>query len=70
MPKAIDLNYTTPTEYAGEAEGGRMHAYCLAGIASAVAATRRDTEAAALWGVRQPQRDRAGRGEAGAYEKR
>jgi hypothetical protein len=28
-----------------------MHAYCLAGIASALAATGRDTEAAALWGA-------------------
>ena len=48
--KAIDLYHTTLTEYAGEADD-RLHAYCLAGIASALAATGRDTEAAALWGA-------------------
>lgn len=42
---------TTLTEYAGDAEAGRIDAYCLAGIASALAATGRDTEAAALWGA-------------------
>jgi len=32
-------------------EAGRNQAYCLAGIASALAATSHDTEAAALWGA-------------------
>ena len=37
------------TEYAGE--DSRIHAYCLAGIASVLAATGHDPEAAALWGA-------------------
>ena len=49
--EAIDLYHTTLTEYADEAEAGRLQAYCLAGIASALAATGRDTEAAGLWGA-------------------
>lgn len=49
--KAIDLYYTTLTEYAGGAEAVRMRAYCLAGIASALSATGRETEGAALWGA-------------------
>ncbi len=48
--KAIDLYYTTLTVYADEADA-RLHVYCLAGIGSALAATGRDTEAAALWGA-------------------
>jgi predicted ATPase/class 3 adenylate cyclase len=48
---AIDLYRTTLTEYAGEVEAGRLDAYCLAGIASALAATGRDAEAATLWGA-------------------
>ncbi|HST17894.1 MAG TPA: hypothetical protein VLK36_09510, partial [Gaiellaceae bacterium] len=36
-------------EYAGE--DSRIHAYCLAGIASVLAATGHDPEAAALWGA-------------------
>ena len=46
---AIDIYYASLTEYTGET--GRGDAYCLAGIASALAATGRDTEAAALWGA-------------------
>ena len=49
--KAIDLYQTTLSEYPDEAEGGRLDAYCLAGIASALAATGRDNEAASLWGA-------------------
>jgi len=48
---AIDLYRATLTEYAGEIEAGRLDAYCLAGIASALAATGRDAEAATLWGA-------------------
>jgi predicted ATPase/class 3 adenylate cyclase len=48
---AIDLYRTTLTDYADEVQGGRLDTYCLAGIASALAATGRDTEAAALWGA-------------------
>lgn len=46
---AIDLYQTTRVEYAGESP--RNDVYCLAGIASALAATGRDTEGAALWGA-------------------
>ncbi len=46
---AIEIYRTTMTEYA--AEDSRIHAYCLAGIASALAATGHDPEAAALWGA-------------------
>jgi predicted ATPase/class 3 adenylate cyclase len=47
--EAINLYHITLTGHAGES--GRIHAYCLAGIASALAATGHDTEAAALWGA-------------------
>jgi tetratricopeptide (TPR) repeat protein len=46
---AIEIYRTTLTEYAGE--DSRIHSYCLAGIASALAATGHDTQAAALWGA-------------------
>ena len=48
--EAIDLYRTT---HHGVRRRGRarIHAYCLAGIASALAATGRDPEAAALWGA-------------------
>jgi predicted ATPase len=48
---AIDQYRTTLIDHADEVQGGRLDAYCLAGIASALAATGRDTEAAALWGA-------------------
>jgi tetratricopeptide (TPR) repeat protein len=47
--EAIEIYRTTLTEYAGE--DSKFHAYCLAGIASALAATGHDTQAAALWGA-------------------
>jgi tetratricopeptide (TPR) repeat protein len=47
--EAIDIYRTTLTECAGE--DSRIDAYCLAGIASALAATGHDMEAAALWGA-------------------
>lgn len=47
--EAIEIYRTTMTEYAGE--DSRIHAYCLAGIASVLAATGHDSEAAALWGA-------------------
>lgn len=59
--EAIEIYQATMTDWdrarrppgqdrdAGEA--GRNDAYCLAGIASALAATGHDTEAAALWGA-------------------
>ena len=47
--EAIEIYRTTMTEYAGE--DSRIHAYCLAGIASGLAATGHDPEAAALWGA-------------------
>ena len=47
--EAIEIYRTTMTEYAGE--DSRIHAYCLAGIASVLAATGHDPEAAALWGA-------------------
>ncbi len=47
--EAIEIYRTTVTEYAGE--DSRIHAYCLAGIASVLAATGHDPEAAALWGA-------------------
>jgi predicted ATPase len=47
--EAIEIYRTTLTEYAGE--DSRINAYCLAGIASALAATGHDTRAAALWGA-------------------
>jgi tetratricopeptide (TPR) repeat protein len=47
--EAIEIYRTTMTEYAGE--DSRIHAYCLAGIASGLAGTGHDPEAAALWGA-------------------
>jgi tetratricopeptide (TPR) repeat protein len=47
-PGAVILYHTTLTEHAGET--GRHEAYCLAGIASALAAIGEDTAAATLWG--------------------
>jgi tetratricopeptide (TPR) repeat protein len=47
--EAIEIYRTTLKEYAGG--DSRVHAYCLAGIASAFAATGDDPEAAALWGA-------------------
>jgi tetratricopeptide (TPR) repeat protein len=47
--EAIEIYRTTLTEYAGD--DSRIDAYCLAGIASALAATGHDTDAAALWGA-------------------
>jgi predicted ATPase/class 3 adenylate cyclase len=46
---AIRLYYTTLSH--ASTETGRHEAYCLAGIASALAATGRDTAAATLWGA-------------------
>jgi predicted ATPase len=48
-PEAIEIYHTTVTEHPEEPE--RYHAYCLAGIASALAATGRDAHAATLWGA-------------------
>jgi predicted ATPase len=47
--EAIEIYRATMTEYAGEVS--RIHAYCLAGIASGLAATGHNPEAAALWGA-------------------
>jgi tetratricopeptide (TPR) repeat protein len=50
FPAAIErYEKTLAEEQAGD--GGRLEAYCLAGIASAYAATGRDEEAARLWGA-------------------
>ena len=50
FPAAIErYQKTLAEEQAGD--GGRFEAYCLAGIASAYAATGRDEEAARLWGA-------------------
>jgi tetratricopeptide (TPR) repeat protein len=46
---AITLYHTTLTDYPGET--GRHEAYCLAGIASALAATGNDNTAATIWGA-------------------
>ena len=47
--EAIEIYRNAVLEYPGE--DGRIRAYCLAGIASGLAATGNDLEAASLWGA-------------------
>ena len=47
--EALEIYRSTLTEYV--ADDGRLGAYCLAGIAGALAAIGRDGEAATLWGA-------------------